>query len=59
MAGAADRDLLRVLQDRDWVRPSRFHRALIVTPAGRDGLAARFGIAPAELDRATRLAGAA
>lgn len=44
MAGAVGRILLQLLRRHEWVQPSRYHRALTVTPAGREQLAARFGI---------------
>jgi DNA-binding transcriptional ArsR family regulator len=46
MAGVVGGILLEQFRRRDWVRPSRYHRALTVTDAGRDQIAARFGVAP-------------
>ena len=46
MAGAVGSILLEQLRTRDWVRPGRAPRALLVTEAGRAELAARFGVVP-------------
>jgi DNA-binding transcriptional ArsR family regulator len=44
MAGTVGALLLRQLSDKDWVRPGRSSRALVVTEAGRGELAGRFGV---------------
>jgi DNA-binding transcriptional ArsR family regulator len=44
MAGPAGAILLRRFRELDWVRPGRYSRAVIITPAGRDGFASRFGV---------------
>jgi DNA-binding transcriptional ArsR family regulator len=44
MAGAVGSLVLDRFRALDWVRPGRYNRALIVTDAGREELAARFGI---------------
>jgi len=49
MAGVAGRELLRRMLELGWVRPSRYHRALSITDTGREQLAERFGVLPAEL----------
>jgi len=46
MAGVVGGILLEQFRTRDWVRPGRYHRALLVTQAGRDELASRFGVVP-------------
>jgi hypothetical protein len=46
MAGAVGSILLEQFRTRDWVRPGRSPRALLVTEAGQAELAARFGIVP-------------
>lgn len=45
MAGPVGSILLDQFRRRDWIRPGRYHRALLVTPAGQAELAARFGVA--------------
>jgi DNA-binding transcriptional ArsR family regulator len=50
LAGPVGRALLRRFEDNDWVRPSRQHRALILTEDGRAELIARLGIIPDDLD---------
>lgn len=49
MAGVAGRELLRRMLELGWVQPSRYHRALSITNAGREQLAQRFGVRPDEL----------
>lgn len=49
MAGTVGGILLEQFRERDWVRPGRYHRALIVTPKGRTELAARFGVEPGQV----------
>jgi hypothetical protein len=44
MAGAVGGILLGEFRGRDWVRPGRFHRSLIVTQAARAEFAVRFGV---------------
>lgn len=44
MAGPAGRSLLSALERRGWIQAGRVPRALVLTDAGRDELAARFGI---------------
>jgi DNA-binding transcriptional ArsR family regulator len=44
MAGPAGAVLLDQFRRHDWVRPGRYHRAVVVTPEGRAELAARFGV---------------
>lgn len=51
LAGPVGRELLTVFDREGWVRPSRHHRALILTDEGREQLSARLGISTAELDR--------
>lgn len=46
MSGAVGGILLGQFLKRDWVRPARYHRALVVTDAGRAELASRFGVTP-------------
>jgi DNA-binding transcriptional ArsR family regulator len=46
MAGVVGGILLEQFRTRDWVRPGRYHRALLVTEKGRDELASRFGVVP-------------
>jgi DNA-binding transcriptional ArsR family regulator len=49
MAGQAGHILLRQLQRHDWLRPSRYPRALTLTDTGRQHLSERFGIDPDSL----------
>ncbi len=44
LGGSLGRGILDRLFELDWVRRAREHRALDVTPAGRDGLTGTFGI---------------
>ena len=46
MAGPVGAILLEQFRSRDWVRPGRCHRALLITEAGQAELAARFGVVP-------------
>jgi DNA-binding transcriptional ArsR family regulator len=46
MAGTVGGILLGQFLSRGWVRPGRYHRALIVTDEGRAEIAARFGVVP-------------
>lgn len=44
LGGALGRGLLDRMVDLDWVRRAPAHRAVDLTPSGRDGLASTFGI---------------
>ncbi len=44
LGGAVGKGLLDRMKELDWIRPSSVHRAVVVTPAGNDGLADTFGI---------------
>jgi hypothetical protein len=46
MAGTVGGILLERFRARDWVRPGRYHRALLITEAGRAEIASRFGVTP-------------
>jgi DNA-binding transcriptional ArsR family regulator len=51
LAGPVGRELLSAFGRHGWVRPSRQHRALVLSDEGHAQLTARLGISPAELDR--------
>lgn len=53
MAGATGRILLLQLEQRDWLRPARHNRALILTGTGRQQLSDLFGIDPDAIDPGT------
>jgi DNA-binding transcriptional ArsR family regulator len=54
LAGAPGRALLARLVELDWVRRAEADRAVLVTPAGRDGLAGAFGLGDEVLAAAAR-----